>query len=332
VFTAARVWPGGDAPVLADTAVVVDDAGVVVGIGPIDRLRVHSARVPTKWPWIGPGIVDAHVHLAFGTPVAMRSGGVVAVRDLGAPRDRAALWRAPHGDPVVAVAGPLLTGPGGYPSRSWGKDGFAAFVASPEEARAVVRDLADEVDVVKVALEPSGGAVPSLDEVRAAVDTAHSCGLAVTAHALTEEMVLRALDAEVDELCHTPSERLSPATVERIAAAGVPVVSTIETLGRRAARNAAALVAAGVTLRYGTDLGNSGTRPGADDRELRRLADAGLGNLGALRAATDGAAAAFGFPKEVTGRIEVGHRALAVILPGDPTVDLRVFRTPLGTF
>jgi imidazolonepropionase-like amidohydrolase len=244
----------------------------------------------------------------------MRAGGVAAVRDLGAPPDDARAWRSS----TVAVAGPLLTAPGGYPSRSWGAGGFARFVASPEEARAAVAEL--DVDVVKVALEPSGGQpVLPLDVVRAVVDAAHGRGLAVTAHALSEPMVLRALDAGVDELCHTPAEPLSPYGVERVAAAGVPVVSTIECLGEGAAANARALHEAGVRLVYGTDLGNAGTSPGADPRELERLAATGLGRLGALRAATEGSAGAFGLTG-LTGRLRPGDPAYVVLLDADPVV------------
>src|SRR3712207_7476758 len=49
-------------------------------------------------------------------------------------------------------------------------------------------------------------------------------------------------------------EPLRPETVERMARAGIPVVSTIETLGDTAAANAKALHEAGVRLVYGTDL------------------------------------------------------------------------------
>ena len=304
------VWPGGAAAVIPDGAVVVA-GGRVIALGPAAELALPERVVDGGW--IGPALVDAHVHLAFGSLAELRASGVVAVRDLGAPPERARAWRSP----AVAVAGPLLTAPGGYPSRSWGADGFARFVASPEDARAAVAELA--ADVVKVALEPAGGRpVPPVDVVRAITDAAHARGLAVTAHALTEAMVLRALDGGVDELCHTPVEPLAPATVERVAASGVAVVSTIETLGDGAAANAALLQAAGVPLRYGTDLGNAGTFPGADQRELDRLAAAGLGPLGALRAATEGAAAAPGLAGRWTGRLDTGGPARLVVLDRDP--------------
>ena len=287
-----------------NAVVVVDDDGLVTD-APVDAAEVVDAA------YVGPGIVDAHVHLAFGTVEQMWQRGVVAMRDLGAPPALAASVRSEG----VAVAGPLLTAPGGYPSRSWGADGFAAFVADAEEARRVVRDL--DVDLVKVALEPHGGPVPDAETVAAIVDAAHARGLAVTAHALTERMVERALDAGVDELCHTPAEPLTPRTVERIADAGIPVVSTIQCLGGAAAANAKALHEAGVRLVYGTDLGNDGTRPGVDVRELRRLADTGLGMAGALAAATR--------------PIVTGERAGLVLLDANPEADPTTWERPFTT-
>jgi imidazolonepropionase-like amidohydrolase len=308
------VWTGGDAAPYAGGVVVVAPDGTVLAVGPTAEVPVPQGFAVVRGGWVGPALRDAHVHLAFGSYDEMRAGGVVAVRDLGAPPHLAAAWRGPD----VAVAGPLLTAPGGYPSNSWGAAGFARFVVDADDARAAVRDL--DVDVVKVALETSGGQpVPDLETVRAIVDAAHARGLAVIAHALSEPMVLRALDGGVDELCHTPYEPLSVATVERIAAAGIPVVSTIETLGGAAPANARALVAAGVRLIYGTDLGNAGTRPGADPRELERLADSGLGRLGALRAAA-------------YGPITVGEKARVVVLDADPLTDPETWRAPVAVF
>jgi imidazolonepropionase-like amidohydrolase len=182
-------------------------------------------------------------------------------------------------------------------------------------------------------LEPAGGVpVPAPATVRAVVRAAHDAGLPVTAHALEAEMVARALDAGVDELCHVPVERLDDALVERVAAAGIPVVSTLQTFfstgqGADAARNASALYRAGVTLVYGTDLGNAGTRTGVDPRELDRLADTGLGRLGALRAATEVAARAYGV-RGRSGRIAVGHSAALVVLTTDPLVEPWAWRSP----
>ena len=347
-----QVWAGGDEPVLVEGVVVVAYDGTVLRLGPATEVDV-PLELPTfggAGHWVGPGLVDAHVHLAFGAPELALTGGVVAVRDLGAPPSDAARWRAASGfpgQPVVSVAGPLITAPGGYPSRSWGAAGFARFVATPDAARSAVAELADggsaggPVDVIKLALEPGGGQpVPDAATAAAVVNAAHDCGLAVTAHALSPAMVVRALDAGVDELCHIPTEPLPSSLVERVATAGVAVVSTLHThagggspasvASAAVLGNAAALYRAGVPLRYGTDLGNAGTRPGAEPRELDLLARAGLGSLGALRAATDGAASAPGLPGRVTGRLEEGRPAYAVVLSGDPLRQPEVWRRPVA--
>jgi imidazolonepropionase-like amidohydrolase len=329
---------GPGAATYADGVVLVGTDGAVVAVGPADRVDV-PADVPTvggPGAAVVPGLVDAHVHLAFSSPAAMVAGGVVAVRDLGAPLADARRWRA-GAAPVVAVAGPVLTAPGGYPSRTWGAAGFAEPVADAAGAKAAVRRLAAAgVDLVKLALEPAGGApVPSPAVAAAVVAAAHDAGLAVTCHALTAAMVGRALDAGVDELCHTPVETLPAAIVERVAGSGVGVVSTLHTLaagpgGGGALANARALVAAGVPMAYGSDLGNAGTRPGADPRELARLARAGLGAVGALRAATEEAGGRPGLAGRVPARICPGQSACLLVLAGDPRRNLAVVAEPVA--
>jgi imidazolonepropionase-like amidohydrolase len=336
------VWPGGAAEPY-DGVVLIRPDGIIDRIGPPAQvpIPVGVRVIGAAHNWVGPGIIDAHVHLAFGPAEQALRGGVVGVRDLGSPRRdalrrRTGHRRPPRHTPYIGVAGPILTATGGYPSRSWGADGFASFVTTPAQARLAVRGLAgDGVDVVKVAVERGqDGAwpVPSTAVLRAVVEAAHGAGLKVVAHALTAEAVARVLDAGVDELAHTPVEPLSEALVDRVAAAEVTVVSTLQTFfstgtGRAAAANAAALHRAGARLVYGTDLGNAGTRTGVDPRELDRLADAGLGRSGALRAATEGAAAVAGMRLR-TGRLERGRSAEAVLLNGNPLVEPGVWRVP----
>jgi imidazolonepropionase-like amidohydrolase len=338
------VWPGGAAEPY-DGVVLVDAAGRIAALGPVDAVPLPAGLRTLGGPgcWVGPGVIDAHVHLAFGATEQALRGGLVGVRDLGAPRRDALRWRTGHrppppGRPYIGVAGPILTAPGGYPSRSWGAAGFATFVGTPGAARLVVRDLAgDGVDLVKIALEAGADRrwpMPPPVVVRAVVEAAHGAGLQVTAHALTVEAVTRALDGGVDELAHTPTERLPEPLVDRVAAAGIPVVSTLQTFfsggaGRGAAANAAALHRAGVPLVYGTDLGNAGTRPGVDPRELDRLADAGLGRRGALLAATERAARLPGV-RNRTGSLAIGEFAAAVLLAGDPMVEPGVWHRPLA--
>lgn len=343
VMLLGTVWTGGAEEAFAG-AVVVDPKGRVAYVGPSppEPLASDLQVLGGSHCWVGPGIVDAHVHLAFGSLEDCLPAGLVGVRDLGAPSAAARQWRTGRrspriGCPFVAAAGPIITAPEGYPSRSWGADGFAAFAGSVRRARALVRRLANEgADVVKIALEPGDAdwPVPSSEIARAVVDEAHTVGLAVVAHALRVDMVRRAVESGVDELAHTPTERLPADLVERIAGANIAVVSTLQTFfsdgdGEVAAANAADLHRAGVVLRYGTDFGNAGTRPGVDPRELDRLADTGLGRLGALRAATETSAQAPGM-RWRTGHLRVGEPAALVLLSGDPVAEPEVWLAPLA--
>jgi imidazolonepropionase-like amidohydrolase len=338
VVLRGRLWPGGDADPLRpepDGVVVVDPTGTVVAVGPVTGVDVPDDRplVGGAGYWVGPAAADGHVHLAFAGHDAMLRGGVVAARDLGVPLALARSW-AP-GCPQVWYAGEILTAPGGYPSRGWGADGFARFVADPDAAAAEVDRVADAgASSVKLAFEPAGGPVPDPATAAAVVDAAHRRGLPAVAHALTVAMVERALDAGVDELVHTPVQRMPAELVARIAAAGVAVTSTLWTFAAEAGsdgataaggagafvENAAALLAAGVALHYGTDLGNTGTRPGVEPRELTLLAAAGLGAAGALRAVTGG------WPGRPTSGLVPGSAVAAVLLRGDPLADAQSWR------
>lgn len=322
------VWTGGD-PVrvdFRDGVVVVGPDGRVVAVGPFAEVAIPMGLPTIGGPghWVLPGVVDAHVHLAFG-PV---SGAVVGARDLGAPPgDRP--------DGCCAAAGQIITAPGGYPSTTWGRYGFARGVDNAAAARYLVADLIEDgVELVKIAIEPAGGLpTPTPEVVRAVVGAAHDAGLPVTAHALAAEAVLRALDAGVDELAHTPTEPLDATLLDAIAAAGIPVISTLQTFcaggqGRGPIVNAKALHERGVRLVYGTDLGNGGTQPGVDPRELDRLAEAGLRREGALLSAVSAGRYAVGLGGAPNGRIEVGARAAVVLLPGSPLEEPSLWRAP----
>jgi hypothetical protein len=142
----------------------------------------------------------------------------------------------------------------------------------------------------------------------------------------------RGLDAGVDELAHTPTERLGrragrPAR-GRGHGRGVDAADPRLPGGGRGGpcdgpqRRGAARGRRRAGLRHRPrqrrDL------PGVDPRELDRLAAAGLGRLGALRAATEGAARLLGLP----GRLEVGEPAALVLLPADPLVQPEAWRAP----
>src|SRR5947209_85515 len=199
---------------LSKRAAVAVDGGRIVAIEP--RPAAGDPLLDARGAIVVPAFSDAHVHLALAADGgaqarAILDRGVAAVLDLGAPER--ALAALPGLAPLqVAFSGPLLTAPRGYPTQSWGADGYGYEVATEREARrAVARVSALGAHLVKVVFDAR---FPLLGRAvaRAAVDEAHRQGLPVAAHALEGEMVREALAAGVDVLAHAPSDAL-PADV-----------------------------------------------------------------------------------------------------------------------
>ena len=79
-------------------------------------------RVNADGRYIEPAFIDSHVHLAyrFSAPELAR-GGIAAAVDLAAPVSFLANDLKP---PRVILAGPMVTAITGYPTQSWGSDGY----------------------------------------------------------------------------------------------------------------------------------------------------------------------------------------------------------------
>ncbi|GAA4587754.1 amidohydrolase family protein [Planotetraspora phitsanulokensis] len=261
---AARLFDG-------DQTVLTGDPTVIVDAGRIVSVR-HGAAVPAEADLVDlgdatllPGLIDAHVHLAFdagadpvgglaarddaevleGMRAAARTAlaaGVTTIRDLG---DRGYLAlvlreefaRAPAVGPHVLAAGPPITTPLGH---CWYLGGEAEGV---EGVRAEVRAHAERgVDVIKI-MASGGELTPGtrshrsqygLDELRAAVAEAHRLGLPITAHAHAGQAIADAVEAGVDSIEHCTfltedGVEPLPEVIEAIARAGVVVSLTLGT-------------------------------------------------------------------------------------------------------
>jgi hypothetical protein len=230
----------------------------------------------TTKPIDTPKLVDSHVHLAY-YPVAsaLAEHGIVAAVDLAAPES--ALGKA---YPLrVIQSGPMLTRPNGYPLDSWGKDGFGIGCADPACVTSAIDRLANKgARVIKIALDDNG-----LEPRLAAGATmyAHRRGLRVAVHALSDEAVRTAAEIHADVLAHTPLEPLSAETIlawHAEAQHGThAVISTLVAFGGGdvAISNLGRLRAAGLTVLYGTDLGNLRV-DGPSQEEIALLKRAGL--------------------------------------------------------
>lgn len=324
VIEKGTVLVGGDLTPVPGSVVIeegrITEAGRGVA-GPTGAERVDASGL-----LVLPGFIDAHVHVGFFSPVDIIGNGVTTVRDLAWPaevifelveRSRADEFEGP----TILAAGPMLTAPGGYPTRAaWAPPGTGREVATPEAGRAAVVDLARAgACVVKIALNPEVG--PVLDEatLTAIVDAAHDWGLKVTGHISGLDELLKALRAGIDELAHMlmSEERIPDDVIRRMVAQDVVVVPTLSCRfgrdGAVATENLARFVRSGGVVVYGTDLGNEGPRPGIDPREVEAMEAAGMSARDIIASATVRSAAWLGLRN--TGAIEPGTDADLVCVP-----------------
>ena len=273
--------------------------------------------------WIVPAFIDSHVHLAYyAVAEDLVRAGVVGAVDLAAP-ERFVSPPASRGGRVV-WAGPMVTPLQGYPTRSWGAGGYGAECADRAECEGVVERLVGAgAGVIKV---PVGQGPDHDGSVLAGiVERAHALRRPVAAHALGEDGAARAAAAGVDVLAHTPTAALSEATVA--AWAGRAVISTLSAFGGRDTTidNLRRLRAAGATVLYGTDLGNTRT-VGIDPEELRLLQAAGLDGAAIIEAGTRAPAQRWGLAD--LGTLEPGRSASLLVLDADPAADPSALARP----
>jgi len=277
--------------------------------------------------FVMPAAADRHVHIGLADPGSVLLRGVTAVRDLAWPIDRIfsladASELSTFNGPLVRAAGPMLTAPGGYPTKDgWAPAGTGRELQGPDDAAAAVRELAAlGAAAVKVSLNADAGPTPSDAELAAIVEAAGVADLPVTVHAQGAGQVERALGAGIDELAHAPwTHRLSDDVVAA-AARSLRIVSTldIQSFGRdtpqirTAVDNLRRFHGAGGRVIYGTDLGNGPIPPGIHTRELQLMVEAGLEYEEVLEAM-------------VRAPLEPGAPADMIGLSANPLDDLRAF-------
>ncbi len=283
--------------------------------------------------------------------------GFTSERDLGTEGAgyadvglKAAIDQGIVAGPRLSVATRAIVALGAY-----GPKGFEPGVVIPQGAEevsgveqmvaAVRRQIAAGADWIKLYADyrwhpgEDSRATLSLDEMRAAVATAHDAGRPVAVHAATAEGMRRAIDAGVDTIEHgyggTP-EIFAAMAAKRIALCPTlaasdataryrgwngrepapPAVSLSRTSVRRA-------VTAGVPICMGGDVGVFAH--GQNAREMELLVGVGMRPADVLLAATSGNARALRLAGTL-GAVKPGLLADLVAVEGDPTADIRVVR------
>lgn len=300
------------------------------------------------------GTVYAHRTLLAGF-TTIRDVGATEVNAVFAVRDAIARGMIPG--PRLLVAGAILSPTGGHGQTHALRTEILDVIDSDgvcdgaDDCRAAVRRQirrgADHIKFVAtggVLSETAAGVGKQFfdDEMKAIVDTAHSLGRKVTAHAHGADGMKAALRAGVDSIEHAsyadaeaiqlfkdtgaylvptllagdhvttlanaPNSFLPPPIRDKAAAVG-PVLL----------KNFGAVFRSGVKIAFGTDSGVS--RHGDNARELLLMRDAGMPAGAVLASATVNAADHIGL--QGIGRIAHGYYADMIAVPGKLQDDLR---------
>ncbi len=225
-------------------------------------------------------------------------------------------------------------------------------IDSPEAARIAVRRLKREgADLIKIM--PSGGVMSIGDdpkhqlmtdeEIKAVIDTAHSLGMKVAAHAHGKEAIDHTIALGVDSIEHgsyadagsykifkqygaylVPTmlvgervyqrakehpEQLNPSTAEKALVIG-PLLQ----------KNLRDAYAAGVKIAFGTDTFGLSDH-GENAQEFALMVRAGMPAMEAIKAATANAADLLGSAD--VGTLQAGRYADLIAVDGDPLADVR---------
>ena len=357
------VQPGFITPAGAE---VIDLAGMTVLPGFID-CHVHVAtKLPSRINATEDWLTRSDLNRAFDAVTFVREmlqQGFTSVRDVGGGDDSVAVRRAidagiiagprlwvsleplgptaGHGDPRNGLDATLS-----HPGWEYGR------VDSAAEARLRVREHKRRgANLIKVM--PSGGIASTgddprqqlmtEDEILAVVDTAHSLGMKVAAHAYPAAAIENAVRAGVDSIEH--GSFATAGTFALMKARGTYLVPTLtvfdifyatardrpDLLAPGTAqkeldydllpkRNLSLAVKSGVRIAYGTDIGE-----GDHALEFGLLIANGMAPARAILSATREAADLLGAADRV-GSIQAGHYADIIAIDGDPLTDTGAFR------
>jgi imidazolonepropionase-like amidohydrolase len=358
-LTAARLFDPLTGEV-TEGATVVFMRGLVRRAGRGVRPARGGRVIDLGGAFVLPGLLDAHVHASTVAAARLAlSGGATTIRSastsfyqdiglralgelggLGVPRTLAAgVFVTPNlGDSILADPrfAPLATLPDG--------------VRRPRDLRHVVRvNIARGVDLIKTRSTERAG-LPEQDprvqvyderQIRAVVRAARRLRGGVACHGHGDEGIRDSVLAGVRSVEH--GTFASQATLDLMRARGtylVPTLSAVVDLaepggeytdprlverGREMLRVLRETVPAayerGIPIAAGTDTSYTPATLSSIAGEIRLLAQFGLANLDALRAATTTGAALVGRDGEL-GRLEPGYAADALVVGGDPLADL----------
>jgi imidazolonepropionase-like amidohydrolase len=303
-------------------------------------------------------------YITVGAARHALDAGFTSIRDLGSDTNlvvamRKAIKAGRISGPRMWVTGWPLGPTGGHGDAINGLDPELDhphwqenLIDSPETARRAVRALhRDGVDLIKIM--PSGGVLsigdnPDLklmadDEIKAVIDTAHSLGLKVAAHAHGKIAIDRTVVLGVDSIEH--GSFADAESYKLMKSHGTYLVPTLliadvsmkvakvhpEQLNPSSAAKALKVAPmlmknfgdayrAGVKIAFGTDEGP--LAPSGDNaKEFALMVTAGMTPVDAILAATAGGADLIGDSADI-GSVQTGRYADIIAVAGDPLTDI----------
>ncbi len=343
-----------------DAVVVVRD-GIIRAAGPATEIAVppDAEVIDLGETTLLPGLIDAHVHLAWGPAqpgadeaAATLRAGFTTVRNLGSTGRadlalRDAIRDGTLSGPRMLAAATPVSFPGGVCDQVFQGEGTANGAAA---VAARAREVLDAgADVIKLCA--GGGVMPSPaddaavelseEEIRTIVLAAHERRKKVAAHAQGPTAILNAVRAGVDSVEHgagineeaarlmrqktvflVPTLYRLDFALEAAEKRGAPP-ATLQRLraNRDAARaNVRKAIALGVPVALGTDA--TVIPHGLNAREFGVLVELGLSPLNAVRAGTIWAAELLDLRAQI-GSLAAGKSADIVAVEGNPLEDIR---------
>lgn len=354
VFRGATLIDGnGGAPV--DHAVVVIQGDRILFAGPEGEIEVPSNAVIHNLErlTILPGFFNTHVHeasfiqampgrLELTRLAAWAWEGVTTLRDVTSPHEELLRYKRNEevqSDPTLArllMSGPCIEVPGGR-AETYNR----LIIHSPEDARQKIEDLLDDgADVVKLYFEDGSifgesWNVMTTEEARMIVKVAHGRGKKVTAHVQEAYLVEKALDAGVDDICHSQVDEPVPDhLIERMVAQKMSIVPTLEMSNTwrpalvTSLDNLRRMVELGVQVAVGTDYSYTFDvefEVGMPLIEMMLMEQGGMTPMQIIVAGTKNSARVCGVEREL-GTVEIGKIADFIAVDGDPLEDLSVLK------
>lgn len=340
-LTARRVLDVERGTVIEDGIIIVK-GDRIAALGRKGEIAPEGEQINLGEATLMPGMIDAHVHLTLaGTgeanALATLKAGFTTVQDLGAVNSdnikiRDSIREGKFPGPRVVASGPWLGVSGGTCDfQGIGVKGADAFRAR------VRKDVDQGADLIKVcasgwlaqAAEKPDACEISEEELRAAIDEAHSLKRRVAVHAISERAIGASVTHGADLIVH--GGFTSKATVAAMAQRHVFQLPTLFSLKKnvdsalyeKLRAHLAGAVRDGLPIAFGTDAGV--IRHGQNAKEFLELAAVGMKPLDAIRAATLEASKAVGLEGEI-GVLKPGAHADIIAVEGNPLNDLNALQ------